>query len=58
MRVCVSVFFYFHSNSLQIRTENIDDDLPGHRAACVHGFAVDNCIVDVAAVRTVSTNFP
>lgn len=52
---CVCVGFPHLSHSLQIRTENIDDDLSGHCAARIHGLAVDNRIVDVTTMRTVST---
>lgn len=40
--------FLFVLHCKQIRTENIDDNLPGHGAARVYGIIMDNCIVDTA----------
>lgn len=37
----------------KVCAENIDDDMPRHGAARVHGLAVDYRLVDAASVRKV-----
>lgn len=38
----------FFTTTQKVRPENVDDNMPGHRAAGVHGVIVDNRLVDAA----------
>lgn len=46
-----------HQLQHEIRAEDIDDDMPGHCAAGLHGLAVDHRILDAETVRKVGFIF-